>query len=359
MYSIYLEVYTGFLILIFIFLTANAILPKKKGIYNTKRNYRPKTLVMLPCKGNDIGLVNNLNAIKKQSYKNYDVIAIVDSKKDPAFKAIEATNTKFMISDFKCKNCSGKVRALSSALSKFKSYDAYVILDSDVLVSKDWLELLIAPLSDRRIGISTAYPVFKPVGGFWSKVKHAWGFVGQALMESDRTRFGWGGSLAFRKDLISKTDFEYFSKSISDDIALTNIAKAKGLKLAYVKEADPIILSNENFSRFAEWSNRQSAIFVKANRSVLYQGLVYYSASILLLISAVLLAVFVNALFVVLLLPSILGAIKLYRRSKGHVLMLVLYFMMNFLYLANLLKARGMSTIKWRGNAYDITSIAK
>lgn len=358
MYSIYLQIYIIFLALVSLFLLAGALLPRKVARYSAKNGYAPRTLVIMPCKGFDIGLSDNLNAVKGQSYRNYDVVAVVASKSDSALGAIRSTRTKFiMSSSFKCRGCSAKVRSLACALAKFRDYDTYVIVDSDVLVGRDWLKLLIAPLSDKRIGISTAFPVFEPVNsGFWVRVKQAWGFVGQGLMESERTRFGWGGSLAFRKNLLSKADFWYFAGSISDDIALTRIAKRKHLRIAYVPEANPIVRSDEDFSKFMEWSNRQTTLFVAGARNVLYYAIAYYSLSILLLVSALVLGAAVNALFLVLLLPFVVGAIKLYIRS-GKTYMLGMYFIMDFVYLYNMLSAGRAKQIKWRGIVYDIRKI--
>ncbi len=358
MYGIYLDAYIAFLGLLSLFMIANTFVPRKKDEYATRKDYAPRVLVIVPCKGADIDLAGNLDAVKRQRYKNYNVVAVVESNSDIALEAIGESHTKFILADPKYRG-SGKVKNIASAIAKFRDYSIYVILDSDVLVGSMWLEQLIAPLADKSVGLSTAYPVFKAIGGFWSKVKHAWGFVGNGMMESKSTRFGWGGSLAFRKDLLSGSDFSLFAGSVSDDIALTRIAKGKGLKIAYVPEANPIVTCNDNFVQFVEWSNRQSALSVAGNRKVLYYGIVFYSAGILLLVSAIALAVFVNAVFLLFIVPSVLGAAKLYLRSKGQTYMLGIYFIMNFIYLLNLLRAGQMRTIRWRGRVYDITSIRK
>lgn len=358
MYGLYIDAYTAFLALISIFLVANASAPRKKTAYRHVRGYNPRTLVIIPCKGFDIALADNLKAAKRQSYRNYDVIAVVATRSDSALNAIHETGTKFMISNSKCKRCSGKVRSLGSALSRCRDYDAYVILDSDVLVGRDWLGLLVAPLSDKSIGISTAFPVFAPIGkGLWQRIKHAWGFVGQGLMENRMTRFGWGGSLAFRNDLMSKGDFRYFSESVSDDIALTKIAKRNLLGIAYVPEANPIVISDDDYGKFTEWSNRQTAFSISGSRKVLYAGLAYYSLSILLMVSSIALGILVNSLFLVLLLPFVIGAIRLYLKSGKYAYMLWIYPLINFVYLYNLISASFIKTVEWRGRKYDMRGI--
>jgi len=358
MLGLFLDVYSGFLILLFLALTLLAISPRKRSTYIEKKGYLPDVLVIVPCKGREIDLVENLTAVQKQRYKDYNVIAVVDSMDDPAVVAIRKSGTNLMVADLKCEGCSGKVRAISSAISKFKDYAVYVVLDSDVLVGNSWLDLLVAPLGEEGIGLSTAYPVFEPTGGFWSKIKHAWGFVGQGLMDDERTRFGWGGSLAFRKNLLAGKDFAYFSGSISDDIALTRIAKGKGLKIAYVRDAEPTVKSDDDFNKFIEWSNRQTALFIHGNSKVFYAAMAFYCASVLLMLSSIVLGVLVSPWFLVLLLPIFIGAFKLWYRSEGYIYMIPIYFIINSIYIYNLLKARQMKSIKWRGRVYEIDKIA-
>ncbi|MEM0136535.1 MAG: glycosyltransferase family 2 protein, partial [Thermoplasmatales archaeon] len=157
-----------------------------------------KALVILPIRGVDYGLEENLEALKKQMWKNYDIIAVIDSEDDLSVPFLKIEGIRYIYSSEKCDNCSGKVRAILSALRKFPDYDFYTIADSDIRVSREWLSLLLAQLNNSSVGVSTSFPVFYPAGGFWSKVKMFWGAVGQSMMESDLTKFVWGGSMAFR-----------------------------------------------------------------------------------------------------------------------------------------------------------------
>ncbi len=358
MFGILLMIYTVFLSLIFLFLLGVSLLPSSKMKYATRKNYRPKVLVIMPCKGKDIDLVANLKAAQGQSYANYRLVAVVDSKKDLAFKPINTTKTECIISDKKYGMGSGKVGAIATALKRYQA-DVYVILDSDVLVGERWLELLIAPLADKSFGISTAFPVFQPKAGFWSRVKHAWGYVGFGLMESERTRFGWGGSLAFKKELVNGKYFDYFADSISDDIAITNLCKKLSMRLAYVPQANPIVYTDDDFGRFMEWSTRQTAFSIRGNSILFYYGVFFYSASILLFISGIVLGLLVSPVFLVFLLPFILGARKIYIRSDGSLEVLAIYPLINPMYLFNLLAASGMKSVQWRGRSYNISKIEK
>ena len=231
----------------------------------------------------------------------------------------------------------------------------YVIADADATFPSNWLADLVAPLSDPSIGISTTFPYFKPIAGFWSRAKMVWGLVGQSLMESDATRFGWGGSLAFRTDLLGKKALAYFKGAISDDTALTKIAKARRLKIAYVRSARPVIYTRERWSTFIEWADRQSALFSAGSSKAAYYGIAFYSLSLLLLVSAVVLSVTTSLLFLIFLIPFAAGIIKSYKRSATHYPDLPLvYLVVQVLYLVNLLRATQMETIAWRGRRYPV-----
>lgn len=343
-------VWTG-LILINI---ANYITAKEPD-YTKSNSYKPKVLVMVPCKGNELHLKENLRSLISQTYKNYSAVAIVDNIHDEAIPTIKRVGVEYIISRKICTKCSGKVRALATALQKYRRYDLYVIADSDVSFSRDWLKELIIPLSDKRVGLSTAFPFFNPSGGFWSRVKMVWGFVGDGMMESSITRFGWGGSLAFRNDLLDKKSFEIFEESVSDDIPITRIAKSKGLRIVCSSKRLIEIYSSDNFKTFFEWANRQTALTILGYRKNFRYGVVFYSANILLLISAFVLAIVVNPIALILLIPFLIGLVKAFTRTeKRYVSIIPIYFIINFVYLANLLKARSMEEIRWRGRVYRL-----
>ncbi|MDE1850347.1 MAG: glycosyltransferase family 2 protein [Candidatus Micrarchaeota archaeon] len=333
-----------------LFLGARSYVPK-----GFKAKHSPKTLVIVPCRGEDVTLEKNLRAINDQSYPNYDLICVVDDESDLSLKAIKKLRLKYILSSAECRNCSGKVRAIATALEKFRSYSAYAIADSDILPEKEWLGNLLAPLSDKKIGLSTGYPFFNPLGGFWSKVKSAWGLVGEGLMESKLTVFGWGGSLAFRKELLDQKSLGLFKESLSDDIALTKISKKKALEVFYSKNARLQVNVKEGAGEFVEWANRQTSLSILGDNKIFYFGIAFYSAQILVLLSGIFLGIFYNILFLLLLLPILVGTARGYLRlRKKYPEFFIISPLLPFLYLLNLLVAKNMKEIKWRGNKYPL-----
>ena len=359
--SILLSAAIAFVVLVFIGLVAIDVIGfarREQEKRYPNRLFRPKTLVIVPCKGPDIGLSENLLSLKNQDYRSFDVVAVLDRESDEAMKAVRAAGIKHVISKSSCDRCSGKVRAISTAIEGFRDYDVYAIADSDIRVGSNWLSQLVAPLAERRTGLSTMYPYFNHVGGFWSEVKSVWGMVGEGLMKRESSKFGWGGSLAFRKELLDKKSFEFLKNSkysVSDDVCLTLTAKRKGLLIAYTDSAQPVVDTKDDLGQFWEWANRQTALSVMGNRSNLYVGMPFYFAESLVIFSGIALSVSVSPLFLVLLLHTLRNSVIATRRSRQKSAMIIpISFLLPFIYLANLAVAGRMKSIKWRGAVYAL-----
>lgn len=333
---------------------SGAILGKKES-YST-RKLPGRVLVMVPCKGMEITLERNLQSLKEQDYPNYKLVAIIDDKSDAALPIIKKLGITYIFGSKKYKECSGKVRAIITAMEKYKNYDVYVNIDADAECESSHIRETVAPLSDKGVGVSTTYPYFEPVGGFWSVVKMTWGLVGLGMMESKLTRFVWGGTMAYRKDLIGPKELKIFKRAIVDDITIGYFAKTKGLGWAYFNKGTIKVPTDDNITRFFEWSTRQTMLTLLGNRKVLYYGLSFYGGQALLLVSGILLTVFVSPLYVLLLVPFIIGVAKTYERARHPYLSLfIVCLLINFIFIANLLIAsRKKGHWVWRGKKYPL-----
>ncbi len=358
--NVLLTLYIAFATLVFLFLLSLDVMSFRRRTEPdyTMRSFEPKALVIVPCRGRDLTLRKNLGSIKNQKYGAYGVVAVVDAKDDESVSTIKDLGIDLLVSEKLIGMASGKMSAILCALKRHRDYAIYVVADSDIEVDRLWLKRLVAPLSDKKIGISTMFPYFNPVGGFWSKVKLVWGFVGESLLESPSSRFGWGGSLAFRKSLIDKWFINLATRSryaLSDDICITKAAKRKRLVIAYTKLSQPKVNSDEDFGRFFEWSNRQTALTLLGYRRNLYSGLVYYSSEIVVLLSGVFLSLVASPIFIIFLAHSMRSIVKTYVRAKRPDPSIALItLMMPFVYLQNLLIANSMSEIRWRGRSYPL-----
>lgn len=351
----------AFVLLVFIGMASvdlYGVLRRPKKEQYSKRGFRPKVLVIVPCKGMDFELDKNLLSLKNQNYRDFDVVAVVDSENDVALKPIKKAGIRHILSSSDCERCSGKVKAIVTAIEKFRNYDIYAIADSDIRCNGSWLGELLSPLAQRSIGLSTMYPYFKSMGGFWSYVKSVWGLVGEGMMAREVTKFGWGGSLAFRKELLDKDSFQFLKNSdysVSDDICLTMITKKKGLKIAYTASSQPVVNTKESLTTFWEWANRQTALSILGNRYNLYLGVPFYAAEALLILAGISFSVLISPLFLILLLHYAKNVFTVSRRiGSRYFAIAVITLLLPFIYAINLLTASRMRSITWRGSRYSL-----
>ena len=313
-------------------------------------------LVLIPARGKDLSIKMNFKkAIKYIGKRN--LLVLVDSKKDYAYKLAKDLGMRILLVKGRCSKCSGKTRAIIYALKKYNNYDAYIILDSDVSITKNWLNSLISNLNCRGYGASTTFPIFKPIkNNFWSYAKEVWGLVGISLVENEKTRFGWGGSLAFKREIIDKKLFYYLSKSkyaLSDDISITKRVKDKNMKIAYSKDI-AYVYTKENFSSFFEWSNRQTFFTLLGSNKMFYFGIAYYSAEIILILLGGIFIIY-NPIFIFFYSHLIKSIIVGYKRIKKiNFKIIVAFIIMPFIYLINLIIAKNKKEIFWRGRKYVV-----
>ena len=236
-----------------------------------------------------------------------------------------------------------------------------MVLDSDELVARGWLERLVAPFADRSVGASVMFPVFKPVdGSFWSHTKRVWGFVGQSLMESGITRFVDGGSFAFRASLMDRKALEFFKDSrysVSDDICINTIVRRSGLAIAYDNAHHPTTQVRETFATFWEWANRQTALALFAYRRMLYYGLAYYLSEAVVFATGVVGAALVSPLFALMLAHVAISFANNERRigrDGSPAATAAATVLLPFIYSVNLVVASRMGYITWRGTRYRL-----
>jgi len=127
-------------------------------------SYTPFSTIIVPCKGLDDGLEDNLLAILQQEYPRFEVVFVVDSKDDAACITIEVVMQKTESAGIRSKmvvaplsvESSQKVENLRTAvLHASDESEIFVFVDSDTRPKEDWLRSLIAPLKDASVGAST------------------------------------------------------------------------------------------------------------------------------------------------------------------------------------------------------------
>ena len=172
--------------------------------------YTPTAAVICPCKGVEPGLEENLMALTRFDYANYEIYFSLATSLDPALKIVErvkaaSTRPVHIVIAGPPENCGEKVHNLRRAVESLSdNFEVIVFTDSDVRLPKGWLTKLVAPLQDARIGATTAYRWIIPSrsigsGGLSSAMASAWNASVATMLSRAGENFCWGGGTAIRK----------------------------------------------------------------------------------------------------------------------------------------------------------------
>lgn len=230
--------------------------------------YTPKATIIAPCRGLDEGLHENLIALIEQDYADFEVIFVVDDKRDDAVPTIESliatgSNGKLVVAP-KATNSSQKVENLREAvLHAAGDSEVFVFVDSDARPEKHWLRRLVAPLENDSVGAATGYRWFiSPRPTFGSELRSAWNAsIASALGPNTTSNFCWGGSMAIRRDVFDEVGMrERWAGTLSDDFAVTNTMKEFGKLIVFVPQALAVSFETCSFRTMIEFTTRQMKI---------------------------------------------------------------------------------------------------
>ena len=254
----------------------------------SKTGYRPQVCVIMPCKGDDTGLSQNMESVLKQDYQNYHVIMVFDNVNDPAYKIATnlltkrpRTSVQLCISRQRDTRASGKVSALLTALEMDNGISqAYAFVDSDAyLPSSSWLLELVDPLMDSSVGATTGFRWYIPDEGFWAYVKAAWNALGTNLMFDDKYNFPWGGAMAVRAETLDRLQIQkVWSDAISDDLTLNTALRKHGYRIRFLPQCTiATFMEKATLANLLRWTTNQIALTKTYNRKLWNYALVVYA----------------------------------------------------------------------------------
>jgi len=219
----------------------------------------PRAAVIVPVKGEDEGLRENLAALADLDYPQYNLIIAARSADDIP-RGVLPRQATIVLAHGDDPDTSEKIQNLAAAV-KAAGNTAHILAfaDSDGRVTPRWLRALVAPLEEPEVGASTGYRWFAPEPPtFWSLLRGVWDAAALGRLGEGDAPFVWGGSMAIRKE----TFFEIgvlagWKEAISDDYALSDAVHRAGLRIAWAPGA--LVPSRERLpmAGFFAWARRQ------------------------------------------------------------------------------------------------------
>jgi ceramide glucosyltransferase len=237
---------------------------RKKAEYvsrrlSERRDFLPPATVIVPVKGWEEGLGENLKALASLDYPDYELIIVARSAEDippdvlPPRAKIVLAHGSDPTSGEKVQNLQAAVRAAR------KQSTIFAFADSDGRPGPGWLRALVTPLAEEGVGAATGYRWFAPVPPtFWSLMRSVWDAAAGGLLGPGANAFAWGGAMAIRKETFFQIRVpEYWKNTISDDYALAEAVRAAGLKIAWAPGAWTPCFSGVSAGEFLRWARRQ------------------------------------------------------------------------------------------------------
>jgi cellulose synthase/poly-beta-1,6-N-acetylglucosamine synthase-like glycosyltransferase len=334
--------------------------------------FTPFVSVIVPGRGLEPGLADNLRPLLEQDYPRYEVLFVFDRGDDPAIQVVGHGSSRIArtIIAGPATDSGQKVHNLRVAVTEVDPQsEVLVFVDTDARPAKDWLKKLVAPLADETLGASTGYRWFIPEkGGIASRLRGVWNAsVASALGADTAKNFCWGGSTAIRRTTFDTLGVsERWRGTVSDDFILTRVLKEAKLPIHFTPNCLVASVGDCDFKELFEFTTRQ----IKITR--VYASHLWLP---LLLGSALFAIVFIGSLILLILSPSIvllsvlliiftLGATKSFIRwrainsalNRDVLAHIFLWPVASLLYLYNAIVAGFSRRITWRGITYELKS---
>jgi cellulose synthase/poly-beta-1,6-N-acetylglucosamine synthase-like glycosyltransferase len=236
----------------------------------------PPATVIVPVKGEDEGLRENLAALASLDYPDYELIVAAHSAADIP-RGVLPARARVVLAHGTDPDTAEKVQNLLTAVrAARKRSEVFVFADSDGRPAKRWLRALVAPLAEPGVGAVTGYRWFMPEpADFWSLLRAVWDAVAAGVLGPGDNRFAWGGAMAIRKEVFVEARVsEFWEGAISDDYALSEAVRAMKLSIAYAPGALTPSREHIGMLRFFSWIRRQMSITRVYSPDLWWPGLI-------------------------------------------------------------------------------------
>ena len=357
--------------------------------------YRPRTVLIVPCKGLDADFHKNIMSLFNQDYENYLLWFVVADKSDPAYDELcklkehlsadsKAQDVRIFVAG-RGQSCSQKIHNQLYCYNRISDdIEVLAFADSDICVRNDWLSHLVYPLRQPKNGASTGYRWFVPQRNNLATLALSAvnGKVAQVLGNS-RFNHAWGGSMAIHVETFRKVGLDkIWPRVLTDDLPLSCAVKKIGLKVAFVPACLVASYEYTTWSELFEFGRRQFIITrVSAPRTwwlgfcvSLYSVLGLWAGAALAVYAAILkakpLAVFVSVPLVFLAGQFISAALRqrmigklltkdLQRMKAAAAVDILLSWLWSLLLLSLIISSAFGRTIVWRGIRYRLRGSAE
>ncbi len=228
----------------------------------SQSGFLPPVSLIVPVKGYDQGLRENLASLASLDYPDYELIIAARAPEDVPAGVVPA-EARVVFSEGQPAGAAEKLQNLLAAVRAARpETQVLAFADSDGRVSRGWLRALVAPLRQAEVGAATGYRVYLPQSpAFWPALRSAWNAVIFGTFGPAKVEFVWGGAMALRQDLFARLGVDaLWARTASDDYVLTEAVRSAKLQLRFAPGA--LVVSSDGVAArdLLGWIRRQMII---------------------------------------------------------------------------------------------------
>src|SRR5271156_1730440 len=225
----------------------------------TKQVFLPPVTLFKPLHGAEPNLEAHLETFFQQDYPAYEIIFGARVSSDPGMQAARRVAqryprvpVKFVLTGEPW-HVNAKVSTLE-LIERSAEHDIFIVSDSDVRVSPDYIREVVMPFADQKVGAVTC--LYRGVAGegLWSKLEAAGmsiemsaGVLVADLMEG--MQFTLGPTMAVRRECVREIGgFGRLGAYCADDFVLGNAIAANGHTVVLSTHAIDHMVLNTGFA---------------------------------------------------------------------------------------------------------------
>jgi ceramide glucosyltransferase len=204
--------------------------------------FAPPVSLLKPLHGSEPDLESHLQSFFEQEYPKFEIIFCARSEQDPGLEVARRVAARYpaIRSKFLCSGSAPYANAKVWSLERMQSVAAhrfFVISDSDVSVTPDYLRAVMAPFADERVGMVTCLYRGVADSSFWSQleavgmsVEMSAGVLVAEMLEG--MKFALGPTMVVRRDCLDEAGgFRAIGPYHADDFMLGNRISATGQRV--------------------------------------------------------------------------------------------------------------------------------
>lgn len=236
----------------------------ERKFHGNAQEFAPPVSILKPLKGVDREIYSSFRSHCLQNYGEYEIIFGVSDLSDEAVPLVRQLIAEFPHHNIRlvvCPDVLGTNRKVSNMIQMFRHarYDFVVVNDSDIRVSADYLQRVLAHFADSKVGlVTTVYRgiAAKSVGSKLESNGIATDFTAGVLAARQiegGIHFALGSTMAMRRNVLEEIGgFQAIVDYLADDFELGQRVAAAGHEVILCDEVVDTFLPAYELKPFLE-----------------------------------------------------------------------------------------------------------